>query len=93
MAACCSCGKINEPEIPAAVQGEAGAQALADATEKPGVSDKDAERFAEELGITDTESLRESVDRLHEKGCGSIMSLTKTGENGGWYYLYSHISL
>ena len=86
MAACCFCGKINEPEIPAAVQGEAGAQALADATEGPGVSDKDVERFAEELGITDTASLRESVARLHEKGCGGIVSLTKTGEDGGWYY-------
>ena len=89
MTTCCSCGKNSKPAAPAAVQ-ETGAQPEeqphADDPEEPGVSDKDVERFAEELGITDKASLRESVDRLHEKGCGGIMSLTKTGEDGGWYY-------
>ena len=90
MITCCSCGKNSKPAAPAAVQ-ETEAQpeeqpTADDDPEEPSVSDKDAERFAEELGITDTAFLRESVDRLREKGCGGIMSLTKTGEDGGWYY-------
>ena len=89
MATCCSCGKNNKPAAPTAVQ-ETEAQPEerppADGPEEPDVSDKDVERFAEELDITDTAPLRESIDRLHEKGCGSIMSLAKTGEDGGWYY-------
>ena len=85
----CSCGKNNKPAVPAAVQeteAQPEEQSHTDAAEEPGSGDKDMERFAEELGITDTASLRESIDRLHEKGCGGIVSLTKTGEDGGWYY-------
>ena len=90
MAACCSCGENNKHTAPAAAQEETEAQPEerppADDPEEPGASDKDVERFAEELGITDTESLRESVERMHRIGCSGIVSLTKTGEDGGWYY-------